>query len=143
MPTAEYRSFQSMTEALRYVDNHEEPLVVKASGEAAGKGVFVCKDQAEARRAVEIIMKDKAFGASGDTVVVEERLTGEEASMLALVDESSIYMLESAQDHKAAFDNDQGRRSLCARALRRTQMVRAILTPSLRHQSWGERTLVC
>jgi phosphoribosylamine--glycine ligase len=108
VPTAEYRSFQNMTEAMRYVDNHEEPLVVKASGEAAGKGVFVCKDQAEARAAVEIIMRDRAFGASGDTVVVEERLTGEEASMLALVDDGNIYMLESAQDHKAAFDNDQG-----------------------------------
>ncbi len=108
VPTAEYRSFQNMTEALRYIDNHEEPLVVKASGEAAGKGVFVCKDQTEARRAVEIIMKDKTFGASGDTVVIEEKLTGEEASMLALVDEANIYMLESAQDHKAAFDNDQG-----------------------------------
>jgi phosphoribosylamine---glycine ligase len=108
VPTAEYRSFQHIAEALRYVDNHEEPLVVKASGEAAGKGVFVCKDQAEARRAVEIIMKDKAFGASGETVVIEERLSGEEASMLALVDESNIYMLDSAQDHKAAFDGDQG-----------------------------------
>ncbi|MCX5675772.1 MAG: phosphoribosylamine--glycine ligase [Planctomycetota bacterium] len=108
VPTAEYRMFTRMAEALRYVDNHEEPLVVKASGEAAGKGVFVCKDQAEARKAIEIIMRDRTFGASGDTVVIEERLVGEEASILALVDESSIYSLESAQDHKAAFDNDQG-----------------------------------
>ena len=108
VPTAEYRMFTRMAEALRYVDNHEEPLVVKASGEAAGKGVFVCKDQAEARKAIEIIMRDRAFGPSGDTVIIEERLVGEEASILALVDESSIYSLESAQDHKAAFDNDQG-----------------------------------
>jgi phosphoribosylamine--glycine ligase len=108
VPTAEYRTFQRMADALRYVENHEEPLVVKASGEAAGKGVFVCKDRAEARRAVEIIMKEKAFGASGDAVVIEERLAGEEASILALVDDSSIYMLESSQDHKAAFDGDQG-----------------------------------
>ena len=108
VPTAVYRMFTRMAEALRYVDNHEEPLVVKASGEAAGKGVFVCKDQAEARKAIEIIMRDRAFGPSGDTVVIEERLVGEEASILALVDESSIYSLESAQDHKAAFDNDQG-----------------------------------
>jgi phosphoribosylamine--glycine ligase len=108
VPTAEFHAFTRMAEALRYIDSHEEPLVVKASGEAAGKGVFVCKDQGEARRAVEIIMKDKAFGASGDTVVIEEKLVGEEASLLALVDESSIYMLESAQDHKAALDNDQG-----------------------------------
>jgi phosphoribosylamine--glycine ligase len=108
VPTAEFHAFTRMAEALRYIDSHEEPLVVKASGEAAGKGVFVCKDQDEARRAVEIIMKDKAFGASGDTVVIEEKLVGEEASLLALVDDSSIYMLESAQDHKAALDNDQG-----------------------------------
>ena len=108
VPMAEYRTFQRMADALRYVENHEEPLVVKASGEAAGKGVFVCKDQSEARRAVEIIMKERAFGASGDAVVVEERLAGEEASILALVDDSSIYMLESSQDHKAAFDGDQG-----------------------------------
>jgi phosphoribosylamine---glycine ligase len=108
VPTAEFRSFQNMTDALRYVDNHEEPLVVKASGEAAGKGVFVCKDQAEAKQAIETIMQEKAFGASGDTVVIEERLVGEEASMLALVDETNIYMLESAQDHKAALDGDLG-----------------------------------
>ena len=108
VPMAEYRTFQRMADALRYVENHEEPLVVKASGEAAGKGVFVCKDQSEARRAVEIIMKERAFGASGDAVVVEERLAGEEASILALVDDSSIYMLESSQDHKAAFDGDRG-----------------------------------
>jgi phosphoribosylamine--glycine ligase len=108
VPTAEYRMFTRMAEALRYIDNHEEPLVVKASGEAAGKGVFVCRDQAEARKAIEIIMRDRAFGPSGDTVVIEERLVGEEASILALVDESSIYSLESAQDHKAAFDKDQG-----------------------------------
>ena len=108
VPMAEYRTFQRMADALRYVENHEEPLVVKASGEAAGKGVFVCKDQSEARRAVEIIMKERAFGASGDAVVVEERLAGEEASILALVDNSSIYMLESSQDHKAAFDGDRG-----------------------------------
>jgi len=108
VPTAEYHAFQRPAEALRYIENHEEPLVVKASGLAAGKGVFVCKDQDEARRAVELIMKDKAFGPAGDTVVIEERLTGEEASILALVDESSIYMLDSSQDHKAALDGDHG-----------------------------------
>jgi phosphoribosylamine--glycine ligase len=108
VPTAEYHTFTRMSEALRYIDSHEEPLVVKASGEAAGKGVFVCKDQAEARRAVKTIMLTRAFGASGDTVVIEEKLVGEEASLLALVDDSTIYMLESAQDHKPALDNDLG-----------------------------------
>jgi phosphoribosylamine--glycine ligase len=108
VPTAEYRTFQRMADALHYIDNHEEPLVVKASGIAAGKGVFVCRNQDEARHAVEVVMKDKAFGKAGETVLVEERLTGEEASILALVDETSIYMLESSQDHKAVFDNDKG-----------------------------------
>lgn len=108
VPTAEYQAFENPSDALRYIDNHEEPLVVKASGIAAGKGVFVCKDQGEARSAVATIMKEKAFGEAGEVVVIEERLSGEEASMLALVDSSTIYMLESSQDHKPAFDNDEG-----------------------------------
>ena len=108
VPTAEFRLFTKLRDALRYIEQHEEPLVVKASGLAAGKGVFVCANQDEARRAVEAIVKDRAFGASGDTVVIEERLVGEEASILALVDSSNIYMLESSQDHKAAYDGDTG-----------------------------------
>jgi phosphoribosylamine--glycine ligase len=108
VPTAEYRSFQTRDAALRYVDNHEEPLVVKASGIAAGKGVFVCAGQQEARDAVETIMGKKAFGAAGETVVIEERMTGEEASILAFVDEKTIYTLESSQDHKPALDGDLG-----------------------------------
>jgi len=108
VPTGEFRAFESKGAALRYIDNHEEPLVVKASGLASGKGVFVCRDQGEARAAVETIMGEKAFGAAGGTVVIEERMLGEEASMLALVDAKSIYMLESSQDHKPALDGDQG-----------------------------------
>jgi len=108
VPTAEYRAFKRPEEALRYIDNHAEPLVVKASGLAAGKGVFVCDDATQAREAVETIMRHKTFGGAGDTVVVEERLTGEEASILALVDDSSIYTLESSQDHKPALDGDKG-----------------------------------
>ena len=108
VPTAEYRTFTSPNDALTYIKNHEEPLVVKASGLAAGKGVFVCRSQDEARQAVETIMRDKAFGAAGEKVVIEERLSGEEASILALVDASSIYTLESSQDHKPVFDGDKG-----------------------------------
>ncbi|MGB2615301.1 MAG: phosphoribosylamine--glycine ligase [Phycisphaerae bacterium] len=108
VPTAEFRLFTKLRDALRYIEQHEEPLVVKASGLAAGKGVFVCANQDEARGAVENILKDRTFGASGDTVVIEERLVGEEASILALVDSRSIYVLESSQDHKAAFDGDKG-----------------------------------
>jgi phosphoribosylamine--glycine ligase len=108
VPTAEFRAFEEMHDALRYVDEHEEPLVVKASGLAAGKGVFVCADQEEARQAVRRIMGERAFNEAGDTVVIEERLKGEEASILALVDSRNIYTLESSQDHKAAFDGDCG-----------------------------------
>jgi phosphoribosylamine--glycine ligase len=108
VPTAEFRIFTKLRDALRYIEQHEEPLVVKASGLAAGKGVFVCANQNEARQAVEAIMRDRAFGSSGDTVLIEEKMTGEEASILALVDSSSIYVLESSQDHKAAYDGDKG-----------------------------------
>ena len=108
VPTGEYRAFESAADGIRYINNHEEPLVVKASGLAAGKGVFVCKNQDEARRAVATIMNENAFGDAGSTVIVEERLSGEEASILALVDGTTIYSLESSQDHKPAFDNDEG-----------------------------------
>jgi len=108
VPTAEHRAFDTAADALRYIGNHEEPLVVKASGLAAGKGVFVCKNQDEARRAVRTIMTENAFGDAGSTVVIEERLSGEEASILALVDQATIYSLESSQDHKPIFDNDEG-----------------------------------
>ena len=108
VPTAEFASFTSARDALCYIESHEETLVVKASGLAAGKGVFVCENQDEARQAVEKIMNEKAFGASGERIIIEERLKGEEASILALVGSSSIYMLESSQDHKAAYDGDKG-----------------------------------
>jgi len=108
LPTAEYRAFTRPDEALVYIENHTEPLVVKASGLAAGKGVFVCSDQQEACEAVETIMRKKAFGEAGDTIIVEERLSGEEASILALVDDANIYALESSQDHKPALDGDKG-----------------------------------
>ncbi len=108
VPTADFHAFDDLAEALHYIDTHEEPLVVKASGLAAGKGVFVCRDQDEARAAVKTIMEERAFGAAGDTVVIEEQLKGEEASILALVDASAIYLLESSQDHKPVFDDDEG-----------------------------------
>jgi len=108
VPTAEFRIFSAARDAIHFIESHEEPLVVKASGLAAGKGVFVCRDPEEARAAVEKVMRQKALGVAGEEVVIEERLTGEEASILALVDASSIYMLESSQDHKAVLDGDQG-----------------------------------
>ena len=108
VPTAEHRSFSRVQDARKYIKSRSDPLVVKASGEAQGKGVFVCSTQEEALEAVQKIMVERIFGAAGDEAVVEERLTGEEASILALVDGRNIYPLESAQDHKPIFDGDRG-----------------------------------
>jgi len=108
IPTAEHRTFSRVADARNYIKTRDEPLVVKASGEALGKGVFVCETPEEALQAVQQIMVDRLFGAAGDQVVVEERLTGEEATILALVDGRSIFPLESSQDHKPIFDGDTG-----------------------------------
>ncbi len=108
VPTAEARIFEDFKSAYDYVATRDEPLVVKASGLAAGKGVIVCDQPSEALLALERVMKDREFGAAGDTVVVEERLEGQEASILAFVDGRSIYVMESSQDHKAIGEGDTG-----------------------------------
>ena len=98
-----------MPEAMQYLEECEEqPLVVKADGLAAGKGVFVCANLAEARAAVRSILQDRAFGDAGSQVVIEECLVGQEASILAIVDGDTIVPLDVAQDHKRAFDGDKG-----------------------------------
>jgi phosphoribosylamine---glycine ligase len=108
IPTARYRRFTDHADAAAYVRAEGAPIVVKASGLAAGKGVVVAKTIDEALAALDSIMKDRAFGASGDEVVIEEFMEGEEASFFALVDGTTALPLASAQDHKTAFDNDQG-----------------------------------
>lgn len=108
VPTAEGRIFQRYKEARAYVATRDTGVVVKAAGLAAGKGVSVCEDPAEALLALEKIMLDRVFGEAGDTVVVEELLKGQELSVFALVDGHTIYVLESAQDHKAIGDGDTG-----------------------------------
>ncbi|RPI85361.1 MAG: phosphoribosylamine--glycine ligase, partial [Planctomycetaceae bacterium] len=109
IPTAESQVFSSAEAAEAYVEGREETrLVVKADGLASGKGVSVCKSRSEALDAVKSIMRGRAFGDAGARVVIEECLDGEEASILALTDGNTIVPLESAQDHKAAFDDDQG-----------------------------------
>jgi phosphoribosylamine--glycine ligase len=108
VPTAEARVFHRHLDARTWVATRDEGLVVKAAGLAAGKGVVVCPDPAEALIALERIMVKREFGAAGDTVVVEELLRGPELSVHALVDDRTIYVLESAQDHKAAYDGDTG-----------------------------------
>jgi phosphoribosylamine--glycine ligase len=109
IPTAAFSVFSRVPEAMQYLDDCEEqPLVVKADGLAAGKGVFVCANLAEARTAVRAILQERAFGDAGSQVVIEECLVGQEASILAIVDGDTIVPLDVAQDHKRAYDNDKG-----------------------------------
>lgn len=108
VPTAEGRVFEDLETAKVYVEARETGCVVKATGLAAGKGVFVCDDQAEAIKALETIMSDRAFGDAGASVIVEEKLQGQELSVLALVDGSTIWVLDPAQDHKQVGEGDTG-----------------------------------
>ena len=108
LPTAEYETFTSREMAQRYIDEKNQPLVVKASGLAAGKGVILCQNREEGLSAVDTIMKEKSFGEAGDQVVIEEFLEGQEVSVLAFSDGNTVLLMDSAQDHKAAFDGDKG-----------------------------------
>jgi len=108
IPTAEGRTFDKFEDAKAFIATRDEPVVVKAARLAKGKGVFVCDDPAQAILAAEKIMVDKIFGDAGKTVVVEDKLLGQEASILAFVDGKSIYVMESAQDHKPIGDGDTG-----------------------------------
>jgi phosphoribosylamine--glycine ligase len=108
VPTAASRTFSRLDEALRYVDSHAEPLVVKASGLAAGKGAVVCESRVEARAAVEAMLGRGAFGDAGRVVVIEEFMEGEELSLLAITGQDGIELLPPAQDHKRLHEGDQG-----------------------------------
>jgi phosphoribosylamine--glycine ligase len=106
--TAEGRVFDRFSDAKAYIASRDEAVVIKAAGLAKGKGVVVCDDPADGILAAEKIMIDKIFGAAGERVVVEDKLLGEEASILAFVDGRSIYVMESSQDHKPVGDGDTG-----------------------------------
>jgi phosphoribosylamine--glycine ligase len=109
VPTAEFRVFDHPEAARTYVDSRDYPVVVKADGLAAGKGVIVCKNSNDALKAIDQIMVKEEFGRNvGRQIVVEKRLEGEEVSMLALVSGRTILLLPPTQDHKAALDGDQG-----------------------------------
>ena len=109
IPTAKYEVFSDPKEAVAYIEkNNQFPIVVKADGLALGKGVLIAADLPEAKDAVKKIMEDKAFGASGNQVVIEEFLTGPEVSVLAFTDGKSVKPMVSSKDHKRALDNDQG-----------------------------------
>ncbi len=108
IPTAECMVFSAAEEAKKYIAQIGAPCVVKADGLAQGKGVVVAKTVDEAIAAVTMMMQDKVFGSAADKVIVEECLTGQEASILVLTDSRKVIALASAQDHKRVFDNDQG-----------------------------------
>jgi phosphoribosylamine--glycine ligase len=109
VPTAEFRVFDHPDPARHYLETREYPVVIKADGLAAGKGVIVCSNTEDALEGIQRIMVREEFGrAAGRQIVVEKRLEGQELSIQALVSGRSIVMLQPTQDHKAAFDNDQG-----------------------------------
>lgn len=108
IPTAAYASFTDGDAAKAYIREQGAPIVVKADGLAAGKGVVVAQTEEEAIEAVNAMMEDHIFGASGGRIVIEECMIGEEASLLAFVDGKTIVPMISAQDHKRIFDNDEG-----------------------------------
>jgi phosphoribosylamine--glycine ligase len=108
IPTAEARVFEKFEDAKAYIASRDEAVVVKAAGLAQGKGVFVCDEPSDGILAAEKIMSARIFGGAGAKVVVEDKLLGEEASILAFVDGRNIYVMESSQDHKAVGDGDAG-----------------------------------
>ncbi|OQA57580.1 MAG: Phosphoribosylamine--glycine ligase [Candidatus Omnitrophica bacterium ADurb.Bin277] len=108
VPTAAYEVFTNAKEAMQYVIETEMPVVIKADGLAAGKGVVICDTSEQSVTALSEIMEKKVFGAAGDKVVIEKKLEGEELSVLALTDGETILPLASARDHKRAYDHDRG-----------------------------------
>ncbi|PIW26600.1 MAG: phosphoribosylamine--glycine ligase, partial [Rhodospirillales bacterium CG15_BIG_FIL_POST_REV_8_21_14_020_66_15] len=108
IPTADYDRFDEPDAAKEYIRTHGAPIVVKADGLAAGKGVIICRNENEAYAAVDQIMIEEAFGEAGAEIVVEQFLEGEEASFFALVDGETALPLIGAQDHKRAHDGDEG-----------------------------------
>ena len=108
IPTAEYETFTDADAALSYLATAKYPIVLKADGLALGKGVLICNTLEEAKNGVREIMLDKKFGDAGNTLVVEEFMTGREVSVLTFVDGRTVAVMTSAQDHKRAKDGDQG-----------------------------------
>lgn len=108
VPTADFKIFDNPSGARNYIEHRGIPLVIKADGLAAGKGVIVARSMDEAHLAIKSIMEDKIFGEAGNRVIVEDCLEGEEASILVFTDSKEVIPLDSSQDHKRVFDNDKG-----------------------------------
>lgn len=140
IPTAESRTFDQYVDAKSYIASRDEAVVVKAAGLAKGKGVFVCEEPSDAIIAAEKIMVDRVFGDAGSRIIVEDKLLGEEASILAFVDGRTIYLMESSQDHKPIGEGDTGPNTggmgayspaPCVTEELTTQIVREILVPAV------------
>jgi phosphoribosylamine--glycine ligase len=108
IPTAAYRTFSELAPALKYVRTRTPPIVIKADGLAAGKGVVIAPTLAEAERTLDQVLRGRQFGAAGAKVVIEDFLSGEEASFIAIVDGTRVVPLASSQDHKTRDDGDRG-----------------------------------
>ncbi|MDD2481617.1 MAG: phosphoribosylamine--glycine ligase [Lutispora sp.] len=108
IPTARYKTYNQADQAMAEVKSFGLPVVIKADGLAAGKGVIIATTKEEALKAIDDIMMDKHFGQAGDKIVIEEFLLGKEASILAFVDGKTVLPMVSAQDYKRAYDNDEG-----------------------------------
>ena len=108
IPTAAYESFTDPAKAKEYLEDCKYPIVLKADGLALGKGVLICNTREEAMEGVKTLMQDKQFGDAGNSIVIEEFLTGREVSVLCYCDGTHIKPMTSAQDHKRAKDNDEG-----------------------------------
>lgn len=108
IPTAAYETFTSAEDAKKYLETSQYPIVLKADGLALGKGVLICNTKEEALAGVNELMLDKKFGSAGNTIVIEEFMTGREVSVLSFVDGNTIKIMSSAQDHKRAKDGDLG-----------------------------------
>ncbi|MGB8984269.1 MAG: phosphoribosylamine--glycine ligase, partial [Anaerolineales bacterium] len=140
IPTARYRTFADIQSAIKHVETIDYPIVIKASGLAAGKGVILPESIEEAKSALESILVKREFGAAGDQVVIEERLSGQEVSLMAFTDGASVRAMIPAQDHKRLLDGDQGPNtggmgayapaSICSRALIEA-ITRSILEPAV------------
>jgi len=140
VPTAEARGFTDAAEALAYLRERGAPIVVKAEGLAAGKGVTVCETVDHAEQAVREALLDRAFGDAGNRILIEDCLSGEEASILALVDGQTVVMLASSQDHKRALDNDEGPNTGGMGAYSPAPVITDDLWPVIREQVF-DRTL--
>jgi phosphoribosylamine--glycine ligase len=151
IPTAKYAVFTDAAKAKAYVEKNGAPIVIKADGLAAGKGVIVAMTLGEALEAIDTIMCDQAFGAAGSQVVIEEFLTGEEASLLALSDGKTVVPMVAVQDHKRVFDRDEGPNTGGMGAYApapvvtediRQQVVREVLQPAVDAMRQEGRTYV-